>query len=193
MSSTARGYDRHVSDYYITPVEKILEFLQEFRKYEPQVFTGDAVFLDPTAGGDKDSDMSYPKALTMIGVGADAIKTIDIREDSKAEVVADYLTLELDYRPDVIITNPPFLQAREIVEKALEDVADGGFVIMLLRLNFFGSQKRKDLFDNYLPKYSFVHNRRISFTPNGKTDSIEYQHCVWQKGHRPEFTRLRVI
>lgn len=37
MSSTARGYNRHASDYYITPVSKILEFLNEFNKYE-QVF-----------------------------------------------------------------------------------------------------------------------------------------------------------
>ena len=37
MSSTARGYDRHASDYYITPVPKILDFLNEFSKYE-QVF-----------------------------------------------------------------------------------------------------------------------------------------------------------
>lgn len=193
MSSTARGYDRHVSDYYITPVDKINEFLIDFKKYEPQLFEEGTIFLDPTAGGDFTNDMSYPKALKMNGIGEEQIKTIDIREDSRAETKGDYLTMNLDYKPTVIITNPPFLLGREIVEKALNDVVDGGFVIMLLRLNFFGSKKRKDMFDNQLPKYSFVHNRRISFTPDGKTDSIEYQHCVWQKGHYPKFTYLKVI
>jgi hypothetical protein len=34
MSSTNRGYDRHKSDYYITPLEPIKEFLIEFEKDE---------------------------------------------------------------------------------------------------------------------------------------------------------------
>lgn len=193
MSSTLRGYDRHLSDYYVTPVDKINDFLEAFAKYEPQLFEGNTVFLDPTAGGDQINQMSYPAALAAFGVDEKNIKTIDIRDDSRAETKGDYLTMQLDYRPGVIITNPPFLLGREIVEKALDDVAEGGFVIMLLRLNFFGSKKRKDMFEKQLPKYSFVHNRRISFTPDGKTDSIEYQHCVWQKGHCPDFTQLKVI
>jgi len=194
MSSTARGYDRHKSDYYITPVDKITEFLVEFQKWEPQLFNNDKIlFLDPTAGGDKTNDMSYPTALEKFGVSAGQIRTIDIREDSKAETIGNYLDMKLDYKPSVIITNPPFLIAGEVVEKALEDVEYGGFVIMLLRLNFFGSKKRKGMFDKQLPKYSFVHSRRISFTSDGKSDSIEYQHCVWQKGYKPDFTRLKVI
>lgn len=193
MSSTQRGYDRHVSDYYITPVEKITEFLTEFKKHEPFIFNDETIFLDPTAGGDEFHEMSYPKALKNIGILGDQIESIDIRYDSRANVKGDYLKMDIDYRPQVIITNPPFLLAREIIEKALDDVADGGFVIMLLRLNFYGSKKRKDMFEKQLPKYSFVHNSRISFTPDGKTDSIEYQHCVWQKGYYPDFTSLKVI
>lgn len=137
--------------------------------------------------------MSYPTALEKIGIHRHQIRTMDIREDSLAEVKADYINTELNYKPSVIITNPPFLLAREIIEKALCDVEDGGFVIMLQRLNFFGGKKRRDLWDSHMPKYTFVHNRRISFTPDGKTDSIEYAHYVWQKGHYPEFTQLKVI
>ena len=137
--------------------------------------------------------MSYPAALEQIGIDKSQIRTLDIREDSLAEVNSDYINIELDYKPDVIITNPPFLLAREIIEKALSDVAKDGFVIMLQRLNFFGGKKRRDFWDNHMPKYTFVHNKRISFTPDGKTDSIEYAHYVWQKGYYPEFTKLKVI
>lgn len=193
MSSTARGNKRHVLDYYVTPVDQIVEFLEEFQKFEPQIFNEKTIFLDPTAGGDEVNGMSYPIALEKIGVTKEQIKTIDIREDSKAEVKADYLDYELDYKPQVIITNPPFAIARKIIEKALNDVEDGGFVIMLLRLNYYGSKTRKDMWDKQLPKYSFVHHRRMSFTDNGDTDSIEYQHCVWQKGYYPKFAQLRVI
>lgn len=193
MSSTMRGYDRHVSDYYKTPVNKIVEFLNEFNKYEQVFMQRESEILDPCAGGKENEVMSYPTALMEIGVPKEQIKTIDIREDSLAELKVDYLKHKLNYKPSAIITNPPFLLAREIIEKALNDVEDNGFVIMLLRLNFFGGKKRKDLWDTYMPKYTFVHNRRMSFTDDGKTDSIEYAHFVWQKGFNPKFTQLKVI
>lgn len=188
MSSTNRGENgRHVSDYYVTPISDIKLFLDEMLICEPRILNGD--ILDPCAGGCGDILMSYPETLGQYGV---VCKTIDVREDSRAEVIGDYLGMELDYKPNLIITNPPFIYAEEIIRKSLDDVANGGFVVMLLRLNFFGTIKRKPLFDEYMPKYSFIHHRRISFV-GGKTDSIEYQHCVWQKGHNPEFTLTKVI
>jgi len=193
LSSTSRGYKRHLTDYYVTPINEIVHFLREFKKFEPQIFNSETLFLDPTAGGDEANGMSYPIALQQLGIRDEQIRTIDIREDSRAEIVDDYLKHNVEQKPDVIITNPPFSDAREIIEKALDDVKDGGFVIMLLRLNFYGSKRRKDMWDKQLPKYSFVHNKRMSFTSDGRTDSIEYQHCVWQKGYYPKFAHLRVI
>lgn len=64
---------------------------------------------------------------------------------------------------------------------------------MLLRLNYFGGKVRSKLWEEHMPKYCFVHNKRISFTDDRKTDSIEYCHMVWQKGYCPKFTQLQVI
>lgn len=191
MSSTNRSNARqeHISDYYVTPVDKIKDFIDEIIQYEDDIFDG--LILDPASGGDSKHPMSYPEALRQCGFTN--IKTIDIREDSLAETKGNYLTMELNYKPNLIITNPPFLIARDIIEKALKDVNDNGFVVMLLRLNFFGGKLRRDLWDNHMPKYCFVHNRRMSFTDDGKTDSVEYMHAVWQKGYTPEFTQLKVI
>lgn len=44
-----------------------------------------------------------------------------------------------------------------------------------------------------MPVTAYVHNRRMSFTDDGKTDSIEYMHAVWKKGEKPEYTRLKII
>jgi len=77
-----------------------------------------------------------------------------------------------------IITNPPFYIAQEIAEKAL---AEGDVVIMLQRLNWLGSHKRRKFWAAHMPSDVFVHHRRISFT-GGKTDSIEYAHFVWRPG-----------
>ena len=193
MSSTNRSDARlsHISDYYVTPVDKITEFLNVFCKYE-NVFTRDNVkILDPCSGGDSKNGMSYPIALNLLNVTG--VDTVDIREDSQAQIKGDYLTLDLKGKYDVIITNPPFNVSKDIILKALNDVKDNGFVIMLLRLNYFGGKVRQDLWTNHMPKYCFVHNKRISFTDNGKTDSIEYCHIEKQKGHTPEFTKLQVL
>ena len=194
LSSTNRSNARsnHAEDYYVTPVSSIIDFLNEFNKYE-NVFHKDIHILDPCAGGDIKHPMSYPKALKNIGINPDNISTIDIRSDSLAKVKTDYLKYNCRNKFDVIITNPPFSIARDIIEKSLDDVKDDGFVIMLLRLNYFGGKLRKDMWDKHMPKYSFVHHRRMSFRDDGKTDSIEYQHVVWQKGYYPEFTKLKVI
>ena len=79
MSSTNRGGDRHVSDYYVTPKYEIKKFLKEFLSHNE--IASDYVILDPSAGGDSIHDMSYPSVLSKY---FNNIVTLDIREDSLA-------------------------------------------------------------------------------------------------------------
>jgi len=190
LSSTNRSKARneHVADYYITPITEISRFLEEFKKiYGYQLHFGK--ILDPCAGGDDKNPMSYPEALKQYN---SKITTIDIRPDSRAEIKADYLQIDCKDKYDLIITNPPFSLSIEIIKKALDDVKTGGIVVMLEKLNFFGSKDRKPFWDEYLPEYSFIHHRRMSFTGKG-TDSIEYCHMIWRKGYNAEFTKQKVI
>jgi hypothetical protein len=194
MSSTNRSNARelHASDYYVTPIETIKLFLDKFISIEGKHHFN--YVLDPCAGGDEVNPMSYPEALAAFGVKD--VLTVDIRENSRAAIKNDYLNLFFSDPFTVIITNPPFNIALEIIEKALFDVTDDGFVIMLLRLNFLGSQKRKPFWDANPPKYVFVHSKRISFFTDEKgnsvTDSIEYAHFVWQKNNKNP-TQLYII
>ena len=191
MSSTNRSNsrDEHIADYYVTPIDKITYFLEEFEKVE--TMDKNINILDCCAGGDINHPMSYPEALKLKDFRN--ITTLDIREDSLSEIKGDYLHIDYKNKMDMIITNPPFSLALDIINKSLEDVKEGGFVIMLLRLNYFGSKNRKELWERHMPKYCFVHHRRMSFTDDRKTDSIEYAHFVWQKGYNEQFTQLRVI
>src|SRR3990167_7776761 len=205
MSSTNRSAarDTHISDFYVTPPDCIRTFfgywlddlMGEFHDDQLTVGTepNKANWLDPCAGGDEKHAMSYP-AVIEAEFSPEVVSTIDIRESSLAEIKEDYLKMEVhkDFY-DVIITNPPFNLARQIIEKALEDVKDGGYVVMLLRLNFFGSNQRLDFWEKQFPTWAYVHHRRFSFTDDGKTDSIEYMHAVWQKVANPSFTMLKVI
>lgn len=156
--------------------------MERFACYEPECLTGE--IYDPCAGGDINAmqGMAYPSALIEFGINPEQVFTLDIRKDSPADDTGDYLFTPLDSKPTLIITNPPFAIAREIIEKAYGEVAESGFVVMLLRLNFLGSKGRRDLWRRIMPKYIFVHPDRMSFTSDGKTDSIEYAHFCWQKG-----------
>lgn len=221
MSSTNRSNARaeHTADYYVTPIKDIELFLKAFDK-EINIDWNTIKILDPCAGGNsvvqdnhgilEDAHpMSYPTAITNV-FGECNIDTYDIRENSLAANHKNYLETKLNYEPDVIITNPPFKIAVDIIEKALSDVKDGGYVIMLLRLNFYGSKERKPFFNKYMPEYTFVHHQRIGFTDKkdtngyvvldnngipkrGSTDSIEYAHFVFKKGYKPEYSKLILI
>ena len=189
MSSTNRGHNRHKSDYYVTPQDQIELFLNEFLKIEN--INNDVIILDPCAGGDANNKMSYPCVLEKMFKNS-YIQTIDVRSDSLANVKTDYLNYICKDIFDVIITNPPFNIAIDIINKAISDVKPNGFVIMLLRLNFLGSKQRFEFWQNNKPKYIFVHHKRMSFIKNGGTDSVEYAHFVWQKGNKDN-TKLFVI
>lgn len=185
-----------MSDYYATPAWAIREFLDAFQAdYSIPSLAGLAI-LDPCAGGDSERPCAYPEVLKERG--ADRVHSLDLREDSPAiETGVDFCALSPDEALfsdcDLVITNPPFALALPIIEKALEFTRFGGHVVMLLRLNFFGTQDRFPFFRRHMPSRCYVHHKRIPFNGAKRTDSIEYAHFVWTKGERPETTQLRVI
>ena len=204
MSSTKRSNSRefHISDFYITPQEPIRQFLEKFLSIEtlPEYPS----ILDPSAGGNDKYDMPYPTVLKKLGINCNNLDTLDIRDNSKAYSNMNYLDSKVWSKYDLIITNPPFNLALDFITKALDEVTFDGFVIMLLRLNFFGSQSRKKFFAENMSKYCFVHSKRISFFPEdfeldgkvykkGSTDSIEYAHFVWQKNYKQDYCKTYVI
>lgn len=213
MSSTNRGGERHVSDYYITPQEEIIRFLSAFENvYKDQVDFKSDSFYDPCSGGGYqeiktktgeivssfNNPMAYPKAF-MDRYGR-RIFTSDIRQDSGAAEIMSYIDIPEEgvvrgvtplVFPKIIITNPPFSHAIPIIEQALKDIAEDGFVIMLLRLNFMGSVGRERFFLDNPPESQFVHSRRMSFTPDGKKDSVEYAHFVWRKQNTNSFKHTK--
>lgn len=202
MSSTLRSKDHNfrregIADYYVTPIPVIESFLKHFFKVnglKPEELT----ILDPCAGGDSKHPMSYSQTLINLGCCTSQIHTVDKREDSLAQHKFDYLTNGLSpklkaIKFNLIISNPPFLKALEFIETSLKTVMDSGFVVFLLRLNFLGGVGRKEFFKNHMPEMICVHPKRISFTDDKKTDSIEYAHFVWRKEANPESTKLFIL
>jgi len=203
MSSTLRGTERNKSDYYVTPQDMVDLFFKEFCLSD-WFYDKKPVILEPCAGGQIKAgevlyDMPYVNACKATFGDDVEIDTLDIREDSLADIKQDCLCFTPVKQYDLIITNPPFDQALEICEKYIPYVLSyGSMFIILQRLNFLGSKSRKAFFDKYPPDYIYVHSKRPRFTNTSGTDSIEYAHFVWgaethltneNKGH----SLLRVI
>ncbi|MBB1333886.1 MULTISPECIES: SAM-dependent DNA methyltransferase [unclassified Pseudoalteromonas] len=185
MSSTNRGTQRNADDYYVTPHWLIEDFLAAFAENNILVCSPDENprVLDPSAGGCEKYPMSYPTVLEKHGFN---VNSWDIREDSRAkDKCIDFLAVKPFAPYDMIITNPPFNKAQEFTEHALEMVFDGGLVIMLQRLNWLGSQKRKPMWQSLPLAAVYVHSKRPGFDPEkpSKTDSTEYAHFVFCKGY----------
>lgn len=99
---------------------------------------------------------------------------------------ADYLTWIPGNMPsyhDVVITNPPFSIALEVIQKSFQ-IAPQAHVIMLQRLNFLGSKKQAPFWWKYPPDLYVLGMNRPSFKADGSTDSIEYSWFHWPPGNR---------
>lgn len=90
-----------------------------------------------------------------------------------------------------ILTNPPYKYAKEFVERGLDLVSEGMYVIMLLKIQFLEGQARLELFKKYPPKYVYVNSARQTCYINGdmstKMSSAScYCWFVWEKGFKGE-------
>lgn len=149
----------------------------------------------------KPSAMPYPEAINITFGHRHQILTQDIRENSRAQCRGlDFLNPKgneafASDSFDMVITNPPFSLALGFIKQSLRIVKPGGYVVMLLPLPFYESYKRNGwLLEGNMPDTSYCYPNRLSFTPDGKTDSIPYQHAIWQKTGEPcHETKLRVL
>lgn len=90
-----------------------------------------------------------------------------------------------------ILTNPPYKYAKEFVEKGLELVDKGQYVIMFLKIQFLEGQARLKLFKQYPPKYVYVNSARQNCYINGDmskkmSNAVCYCWYIWEKGYMGE-------
>lgn len=195
MSATNRnGRKRAEADFYETPHDIISSFIDAWE--DAPNFAGLRI-LDPCSGGRQAMSGQIlkmpPYAHVLRRYGATNVSTIDIRQESAAQVKQDYLQMPKTPEFDLVISNPPFSLAREFVEHSLENTVKGGYVVFLLRLNILGSQRRHEWWQDRIPFAIYVHSKRPRFFGGG-SDATEYAHFVWKKGYiNPLYTVLRVI
>jgi hypothetical protein len=120
-------------------------------------------------------------------------RSSDFIDRGYGETGIDFLGIDnLEWHGD-IITNPPYIYAKEFVLKALSIVPTGRKVAMFLRMQFMESKDRKHLFRDYPPLKILVTSSRISCAKNGDFENndggaVAYCWFLWQKGFKGKTT-----
>jgi hypothetical protein len=175
VSATNRGGKRSEADYYPTPawcVDRLLE----------AVTLPGGAWLEPAAG-----QGAIVKAVNarradvrwrVVELDARFASELARQTGKRAVITRSFLDVsprDLRASVSVVITNPPYSIAMQVIEHALS--FNARFVVMLLRLNFLASAARADLMRTHAPDVYVLPNRP-SFSGSG-TDSIEYAWFVW--------------
>ena len=178
MSRSLKREPRRPNDGYMTPRWAIRAVLPKLSLYEGmnilEPCAGDGAVLAELQDVGQD-----PADLFAVELDADIAASTQARFPGVKVRCQDALALPdtLDGRFDLVITNPPYKLAWEILHRAFKLVEPGGQIVLLLRLNFLASQKRAEWMRDNAPDV-YVLPRRPSFTGGG-TDATEYAWMVW--------------
>lgn len=164
MSSTNRRCGvRSKHDHYETPWHTLMSLLDNHEIKYP--------LLEPCAG--------YGSVANILKLGG-AVITNDIDPDMECDYNHDYLDWTPENEFETILTNPPFNIAEQIIKKSIQDLEIGGEVIMLLRLDFLGTEKRRMFWKENPAKQIYALSKRPRFIRSG--GSNEYGWYVWENG-----------
>jgi hypothetical protein len=186
VSSTKRGGQRSEADDYPTPAWATHRALEAIPGLPPAGF-----WMDPCAG---EGAIIRASQVLLPSIHWTAV---ELRQGAEAELratgaeyrIADFLSPSCWPSPvDVVFTNPPFRLALPFIEKSLTIAK---VVVMLLRINFLGSNKRAEWLRENMPDVYVLPNRP-SFTGKG-TDSPEYGWFVWVSGRPSRSGQLRML
>lgn len=181
MSATNRGSNvRNKDDYYITPEWAILKFLENYS------LDRDGIIFEPSAGNG-----AFIKALRKKKY-YNTIISNEIRKEERSnlKIISDicyfrdyldtqnFINEDFRYQVKTVITNPPYKYAIEFIENSLY-LFPNAEIIMLLRINFFGAQKRYDFWQRNMVTDLHVLSKRPSFREDGGTDATEYAYFIW--------------
>jgi hypothetical protein len=172
MSATGRGAQRQADDFYATPAWATRAILPHLVDGPDTV----SLVLDPCAGrgailgvlGEWALERGAPGRRLYYGLVLDAERTAAARGAGLVVETRDALALKswagscCGPRPTLIITNPPYSLAMQLVVRALSEVTPGGTVAMLLRLNWLASKGRAGFHKKH-PSDVYVLDRRPEF------------------------------
>lgn len=182
MSATNRGAERVAEDAYPTPawcVRRLVDGLLEMYPAIPrlgrwhEVCAGDAAIIRAI------DDTPLRPGRWIATEIRESLMLAELEQSGRIEtlrMLCDFLTAP-PVDAEVIVTNPPFSIAFDIIKKALTEAP---WVITLLRMNFKGSKDRADWLRSEMPDELGIPNRPsfiVSYTCAPRDDHD--RGCGW--------------
>lgn len=102
--------------------------------------------------------------------------------------IQDFLSSKVENYNGTIITNPPFNLAKEFAYKGLNILCEGGYLCLLLKIQFLEGKERKKIFEKFPPKFIYIYSGRQQCSLNAEFDKYNaktqaYIWIIWQKGY----------
>ena len=158
---------RHKLDFYPTPSWATKQLLNHIK-----IDVDNESVLECCSGNDDITKVLREFGCVVHTNDIDLTRNSDYHYDARS--VASYYESGANW----VITNPPFNCAIDILKTAHANVPN---IAMLLRLSFLEPTKdRQEFLINHPPNKVLV-LPRISFTGDGKTDSVTCAWLVWDK------------
>ena len=154
---------RRKNDAYFTPEKAVNVLLDNHKKISGNV-------LEPCCGEGSIVNQLIENGLRCVGTDI----AINPERDATKE---EYWKLFNGF--DWVITNPPFNCAHEIIPLAYENCKVG--IAFLLRLSYLEPCQNRASWLVEHPPTKIIVMPRISFTNNGKTDSMTTAWIIWEK------------
>ncbi|MFT8634803.1 hypothetical protein [Novacetimonas hansenii] len=170
------GYDRVADDWYIEPpwaVDALIAAEATVRPLRGRV-------LDPCCGaGNVPTRLAGIEDIIPIGT--------DLRPRRPDIAMMDFRDSLRQFRPDCVVSNPPYNQAQEFIEVALLHTWDR--VCVVLRLGFLAGQKRRIWWPLTCFARLWVSSVRMTMPPGnrataGKSGTVDYAWFVFERGYR---------
>lgn len=169
---------RRVLDFYPTPeyaTRELLRRVPQINGYILEPCVGDGAIARVIDGGSRvvyGSDIDPQMNCSFCG---------DATRDDFWTGVRETM---FEDRIDWVVTNPPFNVAAQIVPLAYEHSDKG--IAMLLRLSYLEPTEDRGAWLIEYPPTSLIILPRISFTGDGKTDSVTCAWMVWEKNKQSQ-------
>lgn len=174
-------HERENNDFYATDPKALEIFLEKIRKDGIQLHNK---IWECACGQGHLSEILKNKGYN--------VTSSDLINRGYGTYGIDFLKMTNQWNGD-ILTNPPYKYAKEFVEKAMELIYNGSYLVLFLKIQFLEGQARQKLFKKYPPKYIYVNSSRQICYINGdmsKKMSSATCYCwyIWEKGFSGEPT-----
>lgn len=162
---------RRKNDFYPTPEAATFALLNCF----PYLINRDVLVYEPCAGKGDISRVLREAGANVFESDIDPSSPRILKEDARTK----------QYKPgSIVITNPPFNQAIEIVRNAVDQDQTCAF---FLRLSFLEPTKDRGEWLKDNPPAGLIVLPRISFTGDGRSDSVTCAWMIWLPYYGPQF------